>query len=230
VQADTWSMLLLVSVLALLAAVGVTVRWTLTRVDELGRTSSFPVISTVLALGVAVAAGIPVLRHHQLEARLGAVSSDLAGRRVSVRCETLSQSWIDSHAEMGYVRFDEADRPEPVATLTVQACQDLSSWLSSNRVRPSLAQVVAVHVLTHEAMHLRGQRNEALAECSAVQRDARTAALLGATPGQADALARIYWTTVYSDLPEDYRTAQCATGGPLDEQLPSPPWVAVKGG
>jgi hypothetical protein len=222
-------MLLAVTVLALLAAAGVLIRWAVLRVDELGRVRAFPVISTALALAVAVAAGIPVLRHHELESRLAEVASSLAGRPVSVRCETLSQAWTDAHPELGYVRFGADGQPETLATLTVGACQDLGSWLSSDKAQPVQNQVIAVHVLTHEAMHMAGLREEAKAECAAVQRDARTATLLGATETQAQALVRDYWQQVYPRLTDAYRSADCAADGSLDEGLPNPPWAAVKG-
>lgn len=221
-------MLQVVTVLALLATAGVLVRWTVTRVDVLGRRRSFPVLGTCIPLVVAIAAGIPVVRHVQLEARLAAVSSALVGHPVKVRCETLTQAWTEVHPELGYVRFDQDGRPEPLATLSVQACGDLSDWLGSDREHPSLQQVIAVHVLTHESMHLTGQADEARAECAAVQRDVRTATLLGATPAQARALAVEYWREVYPTLPDAYRSTDCVQGGALDEGLSDAPWSAVK--
>src|SRR5690349_9351918 len=98
-------MLLAVAVLGLLGAAGATVRWRLTRVDALGRVTPFPRISVALGVAVALVAGVPVLRHAQLERQLGAVASTLVGHPVSIRCETLSQAWTDAHTELGYVRF-----------------------------------------------------------------------------------------------------------------------------
>jgi hypothetical protein len=86
--------------------------------------------------------------------------------------------------------------------------------------------VVAVHVLTHEAMHLSGQLNEAAAECAAVQRDARTARLLGAPDSAAAELAAAYWRNLYPLMPDGYRSAGCRQGGPLDEGLTDAPWLA----
>jgi hypothetical protein len=86
--------------------------------------------------------------------------------------------------------------------------------------------VVAVHVLTHEAMHLSGRLGEAAAECAAVQRDAHTARLLGARPGDAAELAAAYWRNIYPLMPEGYRSGDCHPGGPLDERLADAPWLA----
>ncbi|MGB8651524.1 MAG: hypothetical protein WCD35_12785, partial [Mycobacteriales bacterium] len=90
---------------------------------------------------------------------------------------------------------------------------------------PTMDEAVAVHVLTHESMHMRGQTNEALAECEAVQRDEITAHELGASVEQARRLARVYWLLVYPRMPEDYFSRDCRPGGPLDEGLASAPWA-----
>ncbi len=81
-----------------------------------------------------------------------------------------------------------------------------------------------MHVLTHEAMHMAGETAEAVAECRAVQRDARTAELLGATSQQARRLAAAYAGSVLPEMPDDYRSPDCIPGGALDERLTTSPW------
>jgi len=49
---------------------------------------------------------------------------------------------------------------------------------------------MAVDVITHESWHLRGTQDEGRTECNALQTMGATAQMLGATPGQAAALAR----------------------------------------
>lgn len=73
-------------------------------------------------------------------------------------------------------------------------------------------------------MHLAGQRNEAAAECMAMQRNHLTARALGATTEQAHAAARAYYARLYPLVPDQYRDAECRPGGGLDEGLPDPPW------
>jgi hypothetical protein len=73
--------------------------------------------------------------------------------------------------------------------------------------------VIAVHV------------DESAAECAAVQRDARTARLLGAPGDQALALAVSNWRTVYPRMPDGYRSSNCRPGGAMDEHLPDAPWA-----
>jgi hypothetical protein len=74
-------------------------------------------------------------------------------------------------------------------------------------------------------MHMRGQPNEAEAECEAMQRDAETAQLLGASPAEGLKLARDYWLVDYPNMPDAYRTDECTLNGSLDEHLPDPPWT-----
>lgn len=71
-----------------------------------------------------------------------------------------------------------------------------------------------------------GTTNESQAECEAMQRDAQTAQLLGATPEQGVALARAYWRQVYPQMNDEYRTSDCAAGAKLDERLALAPWSA----
>ena len=75
-------------------------------------------------------------------------------------------------------------------------------------------QVVAVHVLTHETMHMVGITNEAQTECAAVQRDAQMAVALGASPAEAQALVSVD----YRDLQATYDTVTAGATGEFLEQ------------
>lgn len=214
----------LLALACLVAMTAVVLRWWLRRVDALGRRRAFPVWSTVLLVVLGVALATPGVRRELVERRLERVAGALAGRDVSVRCQTLGGAFVDAGAELGWVPYDDDGRPLPETLLKHEPCRDLRAYLGSDRVRPTLQQVVAVHVLTHEAMHMSGLTDEARTECAAVQRNARTARLLGAPPEAAVALARSYWSSRYPDLPESYRSGDCRPGGALDEGLPDPPW------
>jgi hypothetical protein len=162
--------------------------------------------------------------HRHTEHRLAAAAGALAGTRVSVHCQTFAEAWMDVGPELGVVPFGPDGVPEHRTLIKWGTCRKLAGWLRSGRAHPTLDQVIAVHVLTHESMHMAGSRNEAVTECRAMQRDARTAILLGATKQQARALAATYWRQVYPRMTEDYRTADCAPGGSLDEHLVDAPW------
>jgi hypothetical protein len=206
------------------AAAAVAVRWYGSRVDELGRRRDFPLASVVLLAVLAAGAATPAVLHARQERRLAAVASALAGVRVTVRCQRLGAAFVDAGPELGYVRWQADGTPERRALIKRDACRDLAAYVRAGGRGPTRAQVVAVHVLAHEAMHMAGLVDEATAECAAVQRDARAARLLGASAADAAALAAAYWRTVYPSMPPGYRSAACRPGGTLDERLPDAPW------
>jgi hypothetical protein len=148
---------------------------------------------------------------------------------VAVRCQTLGQAVLDGGPELGYVRWRADGSPEPWALIKRDQCRHLAAYVRSDKRRPSRDEVVAVHVLTHEAMHLSGRLSEAGAECAAVQRDAHTARLLGAEPADGARLAVRYWREVYPLMPDGYRSEQCQAGGSMDEGLGDAPWLAPPG-
>jgi hypothetical protein len=207
-------------------AVAVAAGWALGRADELGRPRRFPWVSVTLLLAAAVAAAVPGVVRAGQERRLGGAASALAGARVAVRCQSFGGTFVDAGPELGYVRWRADGRPEPWTLIKRDQCRHLAAYARSDKRRPTRDQVVAVHVLTHEAMHLSGRLDEAVAECAAVQRDAHTARLLGAPADAAARLAAAYWRNVYPLMPDGYRSAECRPGGALDERLPDAPWLA----
>lgn len=213
----------------LAAAVAVAARWVLHRRDALGRPRRFPALSVTLLVLPAAAIAVPVWHHHQLQARLGEVASVLAGHRVEVHCQTLGEEFVHAGSELGSVAFDADGVPARSTALAREVCDDLQAYLDAGGVRPTPEQVVAVHVLGHEAQHLTGTADEAQAECAAVQRDALTAHLLGADPAQALRLARLYWAVQYPNLSDGYRSPLCAPGAAWDEHLPDAPWSEPTG-
>lgn len=214
--------LLFVALLTL--AAGLAVRWVLRgRTDALGRARPFPRVSVGLALVLALGCAVPLWRHARLESQLESAAQQLAGGPVRVHCQTFGQTWTDAGAELGYVRWGPDGVPERSTLIKYATCGHLRHWLRSDKDAPSREEVVAVHVLTHEVMHMVGLKDEARAECAAVQRDAATAVALGADPAQGEALARRYWTEVYPNMPDGYRGG-CGPGGQYDERFAVPPW------
>jgi hypothetical protein len=208
---------------AVLAAVLV-LRWWLRRVDALGRRRPFPLISVALGAAVAVAAGVPAMRLARLDARLSEAGSALAGVPMEVRCQTLTEASVDAGADLGYVAYGPDGVPGSRAVIDRDQCGDLRDWLGAGGREPTRDQVVAVHILAHEAMHVAGETDERRTECRAVQRDAELAQLLGASREAAVALARRYYREVFPMLRDTYRDPECAPGGALDEGRPDPPW------
>lgn len=90
-----------------------------------------------------------------------------------------------------------------------EQCGDLSDYLRSDKGNPPMEHVIAVHTLTHEAMHMGGVTSEAETECLAVRHDAEMARLLGASPTGAARLANLYWELHYPRMPDGYRSESC---------------------
>ncbi len=132
---------------------------------------------------------------------------------------------MDAGADLGYVVFGADGKPEQRTLIKRKQCADLSDYLGSDKQHPTHDQIVAVHVLTHETIHMTGVRNEAHTECLAMQRDAGMAQLLGASPEATGELAIAYWRDVYPWMPAAYRSEECAPGKALDAGRLDAPWV-----
>lgn len=219
------SLLTAVSLICLTVAVGMMARWATQRVDSLGRPRDLPVWSVSALVLLAVVASVPGAKRRIEERRLDKIASQLVGHQVDVHCQTSISALVDAGAEAGYVWFNADGFPEPETLIKRDQCRLLEEYRAGAHRSPSIDHVMAVHVLTHEAMHMRGERSEEVAECQAVQRDALTATALRATPQEALMLALRYWNVVYPQMPDDYVTGECGPGGPLDENLASAPWA-----
>lgn len=199
-------------------------RWWLARYDSLGRRKSFPWFAVGGLILLALAALIPYLLRMRLENRLSDASSRLVGFDVHVSCQGFGEAFVDAGFELGYVRFGPAGVPERETLIKREQCAHLSSFIGSDKDRVPTEQIIALHTLTHEAMHMSGITDEAQTECSAVQRDAEMARLLGAPAPAATELALRYWTEIYPRMPEGYRSDQCGPGREFDTDLPGAPW------
>jgi hypothetical protein len=207
-----------------LAALALFVRWLQQRVVR--EHVPFPAISISSCVVLAVVATFPVVDRVTLESRLSHSSSTLLGMQVEVDCQTLTGSALDLGSELGYVKWGPDGIPERKTLIKHQQCNDLHSYLNSSKEHPTAAQILAVHVLTHESMHMSGIKVEYIAECDAMQHDTAMAEVMGAKPAAAHALAVTYWLTVYPNMPEGYRIGDCRPGGSLDLHLPDAPWAA----
>lgn len=222
--ADRREVLLLLGIALLATATAVAVRWAFRREDELGRSREFPAVTVGLCVLLSAASLLPVVRTMLLERRLSTAASVIVGAPVVVRCERFGASWLRASSHLGWVQWGPGGVPERRTVLAGKACSDLRSWLSHRGEVPEEGEVVAVHVLTHESMHMAGIREETRAECHALQRDAGMAIMLGAQPREAEALALRYWRDIYPRMPEGYFSGECVRGGPMDAWVTDGPW------
>lgn len=142
-----------------------------------------------------------------------------------MHCQTLGEQFVHAGSELGWVGFDAGRAPENSTVITREPSAELQPYPDGEGVGPTPGQVIAVHVLSHESRHLAGTQDEARAECEAVQRDAATARLLGASAADAHRLAGLHWAVDYPTMPDTYRSADCIPGGRWDEHLPDAPWT-----
>ena len=220
-------MLAWLGIAALSGAAYMSARWLLDRYDSLGRVKAFPSIAVGGFVVIALAGLIPFFLRLRLEARLEAASSAIVGVPVDVHCQAFGEAFVDAGMELGYVRFGADGVPERTTLIKRQQCRDLSDYVGGGHDDIVHEQVVAVHTLTHEAIHMSGVTSEAETECVAMQRNAEMARLLGAEPADAHALAVYYWENVYPRRPGTYSSGDCRSGGPLDRNLPDAPWDAA---
>lgn len=177
-----------------------------------GRRAPFLILMLCLILACGTAAEV---QHRRMEARYTAAVKDLLDRKDTyVVCERLSGALLNVWNRAGYVRWSPDGSKPSRADLTWGTCRDLRAW--DPRTTPTADQIVALHVLTHEAMHLDGHYGEAEAECEAVQHDAAMARLLGASPTTGQRLAETYYRDMYPRMRDGYTSAECRQGGALD--------------
>lgn len=183
-----------------------------------------PILIALLIVAL-LAGGIVEWRWRAMEGRYTAVSRDLLGRDDTyVVCERLSGALINVWNRSGYVAWTPDGSKPDRADLNWDTCLALRAWERNGHTAEDLDQVIALHVLTHEAMHLDGHYGEAEAECFAVQHDTKVAQLLGATPADAHRLANTYWIDVYPRMRADYVSGECTSGGGLDQTPADDNW------
>jgi hypothetical protein len=191
----------------------------------------------VIVVGILGTAFVFHERRSALEHRLGSVASQLADRPVHVHCQGIAGALVDVTAEAGTVQFDANGKPADVTNLKRPICDALRRFphdVKSPAYGCVLAQadcpqsifedVVAVHTLAHESWHLRGDGSEAIAECHALQTTALATTLLGGDPQAAQATALYALQRFYPNMPDEYRSAACVDGGPMDLRPTDPHW------
>ena len=92
-------------------------------------------------------------------------------------------------------------------------------------------EIESLDLFTHESMHVRGELNEAVTECEAVQRNYRAARVLGVPDETAKRNALDYYRVNYQErgkiggMQGQYYSDQCAPGKRLDEHLSDSTWA-----
>jgi hypothetical protein len=185
-----------------------------------------PYLAAVLILAVVFA--FPTLHRWYFEHYLSAMATILAdGRRASVHCNTILDTMLDP--EM--LAAGHASPRTGKIVFQQPWCDRLSSYLR-HPDRANEEELVSLNILTHESMHVRGEMNEVVTECQSVQRNARTARMMGVPDEVAHRNALDYYSVLYQrradvgGLAGSYYSRECAPGGALDEHLADSTWAA----
>lgn len=149
------------------------------------------------------------------EQRFTREASLVAGRPVRVRCDE-DYVFTGVGSDAAGVAFPRRG----LAFLEPGICRTLRRLAFEGATRAGADAGWAVVVLAHEAVHLRGELDEARAECFALQEGVRLATRLGVEPARARALMRRQLDRALSDTSVqrlDYRLpAECRNDGGLD--------------
>lgn len=168
----------------------------------------WPIVPTICLLPALVYTAYEV-RWQSFESGLVVAAAPVLGpTKAEFGCERLTRNFFASRGLPGHVLFDKSGKPQSEAFLSAQTCAGIADF-QANPQAPDLAAIMAVHVMTHEAVHLTGIRNEGITECLALQADVLVMMRLGATRAAAHAAAQRYREEIYPRLHAEYRRASC---------------------
>ena len=144
---------------------------------------------------------------------------------VTVHCNTLFDTAVDPMSlAAGYASFETGK-----IAFQVPWCSVLMGVVRHPE-RMDRDGIFSVQMFVHEAMHVRGERNEAITECQAIQRYYRAALLLGIPDDIARKSGTNYYNVQYKErgriggMLAPYYSDECAPGKKLDEHLDDSTW------
>jgi hypothetical protein len=181
----------------------------------------------VIVLILAVLFAWPPVHTWYFEGFLAREATELAdGHRAKVHCNTAFDTMIDP--EM--LAAGHANPKTGKIVIQKPWCGTLM-WYLRHPSRATDEELASLDMITHESMHVRGELNEAITECEAVQRNYRAAKLLGVPESTAKRNALDYYNGVYQQRGEigglqgAYYSNECAPGKAMDEHLADSTWA-----
>ncbi len=156
--------------------------------------------------------------HVRFEQILSEHAREVSGHpNADVYCQSLADTMVDTLPMSVAHANPESGQIEFKATW----CGHMRDYIDDPE-KASGEVLWALHVFTHEVMHIRGERNEKTTDCQAYQRNFMMSERLGVP---AD-IAQRHAAEIYANRSRhrDYFSQECRRGGRLDEGLPFPPW------
>ena len=180
-----------------------------------------------ILLALMALASWPMIQYNRFEKSLSHHATLIAeGRRAQVHCNTIYDSFTDRASSFAA----HANPTSGEIVFQYPWCNNLLGYLA-HPGRASKEELHSLRILTHESMHVRGEMNEALTECQALQRNYRVAKMLGVPDWIAKKNAKdIYnlymirhfqWMGNYAD---NYYSPECAPSRAMDEHLADSSW------
>jgi hypothetical protein len=184
-----------------------------------------PYLVTVLILAVAFA--WPTLQRWHFEHYLSVKATELAdNHRAIVHCNTILDTMLDPNM----LAAGHANPDTGRIGLQHPWCDTLRAYLSHPQ-RANENELWSLDIFTHESMHVRGEMNEARTECQAVQRNYRSARMMGVPADTAKANALDIYNILYKErgqiggMTGEYFSTECAPGKSMDEHLIDSTWA-----
>ncbi len=184
----------------------------------------------LLALGALV---WPQYRARAVEAKVKPLVQELAGRDAGARCPRYITAIFTN---VGSVSLDANGNPADRTDLTGPICDalrhlftpdgraELKCLVTDGRCSDSARRsVIALAVVAHESMHLRGILDEAAAECSSIAEGQRSGELVGLSPEQGRMIGYLHLRALNPSTPQEYAvsTGDCDAARDLTARPPA---------
>ncbi|MFT5895389.1 MAG: hypothetical protein ACI8VW_002263 [bacterium] len=161
----------------------------------------------------------PIFSHWSFERKLTHVTQELANfKPANVECQSATSSIFDTTNSWiaGYAYIDTGE-----VVFKSGWCKRLKNYLK-DPAAADYKERYSIQLLAHEAMHVRGERNEQHTECQAIQRNYRTARMMGVPEKHAVQHSVNYYLYEYPKHP--YYDPECKPGSEMDESLNDSTW------
>lgn len=174
----------------------------------------FPIISVVLCSVILVLVGWQEMKWQQVQIKGSeAVKAVSLNKDGYLQCQRFSEAFFDIHTtRLGSVSSAHPNR----AVVNYEECLEISDWMGGNKSSATPKQLQALHVLTHEAVHVAKEYNEAVTECTAINRDHIMAKAMGASKKFAAELPQRYYKEFFPRMPSEYTLAGCTISPEFD--------------
>jgi len=174
----------------------------------------FPVISVSLCAILLAITGFQEYKWQMVQVKgTEAVKAVSLNKDGYLQCQRFSEAFFDIHTtRLGSVSSAHPNR----AVVNYEECLEIQDWLAGNKSSATPKQLQALHVLTHEAVHVSKEYNEAVTECTAVNRDHLTAKAMGGSKQFVQEMPQRYYTEFFPRMRSDYILAGCTISPEFD--------------